>query len=258
MYRLSERIVFLAFLSSILLLLPLIGCESSPKKEPTALEAVEQKLSAMKVKKKAPKPKPTLDSSPAELEKFGESVVDQKAKSFWPPVLGQAYPDLKLTDQNGKTVQLSSFKGKVILLEPVAMTCAACNAFSGGNQVGPFPGAQAQNGLLSIEEYVAKYSGGASLRKQRIIFVQLVIYNMRNEAPSKADIKSWANHFKLSGVKNFYVLAGSKDLLTPASWNMIPGFQLIDKNFTLVSDSTGHNPKHNLFKTLLPMIKKVM
>src|SRR5579885_426641 len=49
----------------------------------------------------------------------------------WPPVNGQAYPDLKLLDQDGHEVALSSFKGKVILLEPVGMTCAACNAYSG-------------------------------------------------------------------------------------------------------------------------------
>ncbi len=38
--------------------------------------------------------------------------------SGWPPSVGQPYPDLKLMDEEGKTVSLSQFKGKVILLEP--------------------------------------------------------------------------------------------------------------------------------------------
>ena len=46
----------------------------------------------------------------------------------WPPKIAEPYPDLQLIDQTGKTVKLSSFKGKVILLEPLGMTCPACQA----------------------------------------------------------------------------------------------------------------------------------
>jgi cytochrome oxidase Cu insertion factor (SCO1/SenC/PrrC family) len=34
---------------------------------------------------------------------------------LWPPQVGQPYPNLELTDAAGKTVRLSSFKGKVLI-----------------------------------------------------------------------------------------------------------------------------------------------
>ena len=40
----------------------------------------------------------------------------------WPPSVGQMYPDLELKDHNGETVHLSSFRGKVLLIEPIGMT----------------------------------------------------------------------------------------------------------------------------------------
>lgn len=47
----------------------------------------------------------------------------EKTPSFdWPPQPGHAYPDLELVDQTGRPVRLSSFKGRVILVEPVGMT----------------------------------------------------------------------------------------------------------------------------------------
>lgn len=40
----------------------------------------------------------------------------------WPPTPGEAYPDLRLVDHRGQRVQLSSLRGKVILVEPIGMT----------------------------------------------------------------------------------------------------------------------------------------
>ncbi|MBI3928653.1 MAG: redoxin family protein [Armatimonadetes bacterium] len=53
-------------------------------------------------------------------------------------MVGKPYPDLKLVNQDGNTVELSRFKGQVLLVEPVGMTCPACNAFAGAHDVGPF------------------------------------------------------------------------------------------------------------------------
>jgi len=44
----------------------------------------------------------------------------------WPPEVGEPYPDATLIDQEGNPVKLSSFKGSVLLIEPIGMTCAAC------------------------------------------------------------------------------------------------------------------------------------
>ena len=40
----------------------------------------------------------------------------------WPPTKGEAYPDVTLLDHRGESVQLSSFRGKVLLVELVGMT----------------------------------------------------------------------------------------------------------------------------------------
>ena len=40
----------------------------------------------------------------------------------WPPVVGERYPDLELRDWQGERVQLSSYEGKVLLIEPIGMT----------------------------------------------------------------------------------------------------------------------------------------
>jgi hypothetical protein len=57
-------------------------------------------------------------------------------------------------------LERSSFKGIVILVEPVGMNCPACNAFSGGIQKGGYKGTHPQNGLPSIEQLFPKYTGG--------------------------------------------------------------------------------------------------
>ena len=45
------------------------------------------------------------------------------ALSFaWPPVAGEAYPDLELLDHRGNVVRLSDFTGKVVLVEAIGMT----------------------------------------------------------------------------------------------------------------------------------------
>jgi len=40
----------------------------------------------------------------------------------WPPTRGESYPDVALLDHRGEQVQLSSFKGKVLLVELIGMT----------------------------------------------------------------------------------------------------------------------------------------
>ncbi len=40
----------------------------------------------------------------------------------WPPVLGQQYPNLQLSDAQGQPFELASLRGKVLLIEPVGMT----------------------------------------------------------------------------------------------------------------------------------------
>lgn len=181
-----------------------------------------------------------------------------RADLQWPPRLGEPYPDLTLIDQTGQPVRLSSFKGSVILIEPVGMTCPACQAFSGAHRRGSFGGITPQQGLPSIEELFPRYAGGLSLSDDRIVFVQILFYSMSMEAPRPADARRWAEHFGIDRAKNHVVLTGTKDLLGEASFNMIPGFHLVDRNFIFQADSAGHNPRHNLFTHLLPMVPQLL
>ena len=176
----------------------------------------------------------------------------------WPPRLSEPFPDLELIDNRGQRVRLSSFKGKVILFEPIGMTCPACQAFTGAHQVGALGAITPQQGLASIEELFPKYTQGLSLTDDRVVFVQLILYNMSMNAPSIDDARAWANHFRMNRSNNFVVLAGTENLIGQASANMIPGFQLVDRNFVLRFDSTGHQPRHRLFDELLPMVPQLL
>jgi hypothetical protein len=175
----------------------------------------------------------------------------------WPPILGQPYPNLTLVDQEGRRTSLSEFKGKVILVEPVGMPCRACIAFAGGHECGPFDGVLPQPDLQSIEKYARDY-GGFDLDDERIVFVQILLYAGDMSAPMRIDASRWARHFGLDRSKNRVVLVADANLRGEASRAMIPGFQLIDKNFVLRYDSTGQKPRHDLYEELLASVNELL
>ena len=145
------------------------------------------------------------------------------------------------------------------MFEPVGMDCPACNAFSGGQKKGGYGGLQPQPGLASIEEYLPTYGGGVRLEySQNLVLVQIFLYNYWRGAPNRKDAKFWAKHCGLTHKQNVFVVIGAEDLRSPASFDMVPGFQLVDKSFVLRVDSTGHRPRHDLFRELLPMVPKLL
>lgn len=177
----------------------------------------------------------------------------------WPPALYQPFPDLELIDQDGTEFKLSYLKGKVIVVEPIGMNCPACQAFSGGHKYGPYQNNAVANGLSDFEKLFETYSKGAvRLPHRDIVFVQLLLYDMQMNAPTKEDAANWARHFRISKANNHFVAVLPYDARGGASFEMIPGFYLIDRNFILQSDSTGHHPKHNLYKYLIPMVPKLV
>ena len=182
----------------------------------------------------------------------------QLGASFWPPQYGRTYPDLTLYDHRGRVVKLSSLRGKVILIEPIGMSCQACQAYSGAHRLGSYRNIRPQSGLESIEEYFESYSRGLSLSDNRIVFVQLILFDIKLQAPSNEAVRDWAQHFRLNRSRNTYVLAGTKEMIGPENFQMIPGFQLVDKQFVLRSDSTGHQPRNNLWTELLPMVRRLV
>jgi hypothetical protein len=172
----------------------------------------------------------------------------------WPPIVGRLYPDLQLIDQEGQPFRLSALMGKVILLEPIGMTCPACQAFSGAHDVGPFGGGVAGGGLPSLHKLLPQYARGLKLPRRDVVVVQLLLYDMKYGAPSAKDAQEWAQHFGFKKGRNEIVAVSPYDLRSDIAYNLVPGFHLIDKKFILRSDSTGHHPKDNLYTKLFPMV----
>lgn len=179
----------------------------------------------------------------------------------WPPVPGEPYPDLKLLDEEGREVSLSQFRGKVILLEPTAMTCSACQAFSGGNRpdIGAFPGGSPQADLVDIDVGMDRYAGGVSLHDPNVVFIQLMLYNSSNQVPSAAEVRKWRDHFKLrQRYPQMVFLVADPRMIGQASYDMIPGFHLIDRDFRFVKDASGHHPRNDLWTDLLPELGRLI
>jgi hypothetical protein len=151
--------------------------------------------------------------------------------------------------------------GKIILVEPIGMDCPACNAFAGGNRPGAsgFQGVTPQGGLPSIDEMLDKYAGGISLADDRIALVHLLLYQPGRDGPPSVEMaRLWAKHFGIEESEKMLVLVGEPYLIGPASYEMIPGFQLIDADFVLRFDSSGHHPKHDLWRELLPALASML
>jgi hypothetical protein len=178
----------------------------------------------------------------------------------WPPVTGQFYPNLVLKDQTGQITSLSDFRGKVILVEVVGLTCRACHAFAGGNDVGKarFRGIEPQRGLDSIEKYAQGYAR-VSLEDPDIVFVQLVLYGMDGRSPpSEADVRAWSSHFGMDRNRNEVVLIGDQRFISPQSRKLIPGFHLIDRSGILRAMSSN-DPRHDrLHESLLPKLASLV
>ena len=188
---------------------------------------------------------------------WGGQDASKQIPAPWPPVIGKPYPDLELISQYGDKFHLSELKGKTLLIEPVGMNCAACQAFSGAETLGAYENNSVQKGLGSIETLVKQYSGGIKLPNENVLMIQILFYDMKLGTPKPEDAKKWADHFGFNISRNQIVAVPVDDLRGGAAYNLIPGFQVVDKNFILRSDSTGYRPHDDLYRTTLPMLGKL-
>jgi hypothetical protein len=184
--------------------------------------------------------------------------VEPAALTDWPPRVGQPYPDLELHDQHGSPVRLSTLRGRVLLIEPIGMNCPACNAFAGAGSGRPgFGGTRPQPDLQPLDRLLPAYAGGTTVDHPDLIVVHLLLYNMRMRAPSSQEARAWAAHFGIDR-PNHLVLHGDERFIGQASYDLIPGFQLVDREMVLRADSTGHHPRHDLYTFLLPMLGRLL
>jgi hypothetical protein len=171
--------------------------------------------------------------------------------------VGETFPDIDLYDHQGNAFSISSLQGKPTLVEILSMTCAGCQGFSGGSKYGGFGGFPSQSGLDSIEKYFKDYSRGHKLFSNDIHFVQIIVYNTELLPPSASDLAAWRAHFKLEH-PNTFIVGGGELLANKASFRMIPGFLLLDRDLIVKFDATGHSPRHNLYTELLPAVSALI
>lgn len=172
----------------------------------------------------------------------------------WPPTLDKTYPDLNLIDQNSSFFKLSSLKGGVIVIIPIAMNNMHSVAFENVSQYGSFRNIPSAQNKKSIEQIIKKFTPTVKLPHVDLIFVHLLLFNEANTEASIQDAKQWAEHFKLRTHENHVVAVLAEKIPDYAAKQIIPGVQLIDKNFILRADSTGATPQQNLERILIPMI----
>lgn len=160
----------------------------------------------------------------------------------WPPMVGQPYPDVTVVFGDGRLLRLSSLKGKVLLIEPVGMTCPACQSMAGANLpgVGPMPGQSAESGP-PVEDWLL--DAGIDPASEDLIYVQLLLYNLKMKAATAADAGLWERHFTATRFKRRLVVSGGEGLLRQGSYELIPGLQVVDRDFVLRADWTGHQPQ---------------
>lgn len=177
----------------------------------------------------------------------------------WPPVRGQRYPDLELPNHRGKMVKLSSFEGKVIVVEPIGLACPACQAYAGAHDVGAFRGGRPQANLPSFARLLERYAGLDWTSEPDLVYVHLLLYDMSNaRAPTREDGRAWAAHFGLDDAPNAVVLVGDARYVNRASYALVPGFQVIDRDFVLRYDGAGHHPADHPYDVALAGIPDLL
>lgn len=190
-----------------------------------------------------------------QTEPASAQAAEPEPRHIWPPQVGELYPDLELRDTSGERVSLSSFRGKVLLVEPVGMDCPACNAFAGANRtdVGGFQGTRPQRGLPSVREMLERE--GVAPGDDRLVVVQILFYDMTRSGPPTLELaRRWVEHFGVGASGNEIVLVADPYLIGAETFRMVPGFQLVGPDFRLQWDATGHHPRHDLWRELLPAL----
>jgi hypothetical protein len=82
---------------------------------------------------------------------------------------------------------------------------------------------------------------------------------MAMNTPGVADARAWAEHFGLADRPNARVLLGDDRYKAhQATYDMVPGFYLVDRDGTLLLDATGHHPADSLYADVAPRVAALL
>ena len=190
--------------------------------------------------------------------RMGALAAAPNTLTEWPPTLGAQFPKVALTDHDGRPFTFESLRGRPVLVEFVAMTCAACQAWSGAHNYGVYEGLAAQAGLKSIEDYYRQFTNGLDLFDGKIAFVQLVVYDTALAAPSRESLTAWRKHFHFDQHRSVFVVTGGEPLCNSESFKRTPGFALLDREGVVRFEALGHTPRHNLYTELLAGVRPLL
>lgn len=178
----------------------------------------------------------------------------------WPPIIGQTFPKIDLFDHEGDRFSFESLAGKPTLVELVAMTCTACQAWSGAHERGTFEDLYAQEDLQSLEKDFPRSTDGLQLSDGTINFVQLIVYNTKLEAPTPADLSAWRRHFGFDSHRSTFIVSGGELLANGTTFRLVPGFFLLDKQLIVrfARLGPGQGGPNDLYWEMLPAIRGLL
>ena len=111
--------------------------------------------------------------------------------------------------------------------------------------------------MPSLDEAARDY-GQVSLDDDDLVVVHLLLYGFDRQAPSVEDAAEWAGHYGLDERPNHVVLVGDPRMIGPASFRMIPGLQLVDRDFVLRYDAAGRSAPDDLWRELWPAVGELL
>lgn len=85
-----------------------------------------------------------------------------------------------------------------------------------------------------------------------------MLYGFDRQAPTVADANEWAEHFGIDQRDNHVVLVGDPRLIGPESFGMIPGLQLVDREFVLRADAAGRQAPDDMWTELWPAVGELL
>ncbi len=176
---------------------------------------------------------------------------------LWPPVKGEPYPDFLMMRTDGPLVRLSEFAGKPLLIEPVGLPCAACQAWTGGRTKGGFQGVTPQADLPETDHYLGRHAE-TSIALGEFTYIQLLLYGMDGQNPPPLEeAVAWEEHFE-QRERGIVALVADRRHINSTSHQLIPGFHVVDSDFRLAAWSSNRQDDDSMLRVVFPTLGRLL